>query len=360
MINNSNEKPISPPRFGAKIFRWLYSDEGSYTLISDLEDEYRIVYDENNRITAYGWYYSQLITALFTTLLNLFYRSSIMLKNYLKIAFRNMKRQQVYSIINIAGLSIGITCFLAIFLYVRFETSYDNYHPDADRIYRLTTIRSDLIMPEGQNKYPGTSCLAAPFIKENFGQVENAARLWPRRNRSELLEYKDKKFYEPYPMYADQELFEIFNIPVIKGDSKNLLTRPKTAVITNTIAQKYFGNEEPIGATIKMNSVDLEITGVIKEAPGNSHLAYDIIAYFDIENGPERRRTWNNLSYMTYLKVNQNIDIKSFEESLNEALKTESGQLAENFEYFLQPVKNIHLHSAFSWEIKPPGNSTNL
>ncbi|MFC1492702.1 ABC transporter permease [candidate division KSB1 bacterium] len=356
-MNKSHKKLPDIPRIILQIFLYSRFKEGHW---GDLIEEYNTIADNNGKLKAYFWIWIFAVRSVPGGAYYNILRSILMFENYLKIAFRNMKRQKVYSIINIAGLSIGIACFLAIFLYVRFETSYDNYHPDADRIYRLTTKRSDLIIPEGQNKYPGTSCLAAPFIKENFGQVENAAILWPRGYRSELLQYKDKKFFESYSMYADQELFKIFNIPVIKGDSRNLLTRPKTAVITKTIAQKYFGNEEPIGATIKMNSVDFEITGVIKDAPGNSHLAYDVIVYLDTENGPERRRSWNTLSYMTYLKVNQNIDIKSFEESLNEALKSKSGQLSEQLEYFLQPVKDIHLHSTFSWEIRPPGNSTNL
>ncbi|UCE23115.1 MAG: ABC transporter permease [Candidatus Aminicenantes bacterium] len=282
-----------------------------------------------------------------------------MLKNYLKIVLRNMKSNKIYSFINIAGLAIGIACFLAIFLYVRFEMSYDNYHHDADRIYRVSTIVSSLNMPGNRNRFAPISAPATPVIKENFPQVEKAARF--KFGRRVLVQYKDKMFYESNCLYADQELFDIFSIPVIKGDVDNLIIRPGTIVLTDGMAKKYFGNEDPVGKTIQVDDAHFEITGVVKDPRRNTHVKYHFIASLDFMNLSRwQRESWNLTNYYTYLKVNQDIDVKSFENSINTFLKSNPGQLRDDWTYFLQPLRSIHLHSDLLYEVEPPGNPTYL
>jgi putative ABC transport system permease protein len=282
-----------------------------------------------------------------------------MLKHYLRIAIRNMKNHKTYSFINIAGLSIGIACFFAIFLFVRFEMSYDNYHPDVDRIYRVAASVDSQNIPGEKRDFACISTPAAPAIKENFPQVEKAARF--SIQRSVLIQYENKKFYESKFLSADQELFEIFSIPIIQGSQDDLLTRPGTIVITEDIAEKYFGTKNPVGKIIKADNDDFEITGVIKNPPRNTHAKFNFITSLDLNRiSNYTRESWEMTIYYTYLKINQNTSVKSLENSINSFLKSKPGQLLDDWTYFLQPIKSIHLHSDLLFEVEPPGNQTYL
>jgi len=351
-------KRTKPPKFAERILGILSSSKKT-GILGDTEEEYRMILSDKGRFRADVWYAWQIFRPLPFLIRSEIYWSIAMLKNYLKIVLRNMKNNKIYSFINIAGLSIGIACFLAIFLYVRFETSFDNYHRDADRIYRVSTIVSSLNMPGNRNRFANISGPAAPVIKENFPQVEKAARFQIRR--WVLIQYKDKMFYESNCLYADQELFDIFSIPVIKGDLYNLIIRPGTIVLTEGMAKKYFGNEDPVGKTIQVDDANFEITGVVKDPPRNTHVKYRFIASLDFANLNEwQREAWTSTIFYTYLKVNQDIDTKSFESSINTFLKSNPGQLRDDWTYFLQPIKDIHLHSDLIYEVEPPGNPTYL
>jgi putative ABC transport system permease protein len=316
----------------SKLAEWILSilsASRKIGVLGDTEEEYSMILSEKGRFKADMWYVWQILRPLPFFIRSKIYWSATMLKNYLKILLRTIKDHKVYSFINIAGLAIGIACFLAIFLYVRFEMSYDNYHPDVDRIYRVAANVNSHDIPGERRDFACISTPAAPVIKENFPQVEKAARFGI--DRRVLMQYKEKMYYESNLLSADQELFEIYNIPVIHGSSGDLLIRPGTIVITDEIAEKYFGSENPVGKIIKVDNTDFEITGVIKNPPRNTHVKYKFIASLDLSGISDyKRESWEMTIYYSYLKVNQNIDIRSLENSINSYLKSKPGQLQDD------------------------------
>ncbi len=165
-----------------------------------------------------------------------------MLKNYLKIALRNFQRHKGYSFINIAGFAIGMACCLIILIYVRHELSYDKYHRDVERIYRIVI---DIRQQTANRVFALISPTVAPALKADHPQVEYAARSITTSSR--LVKKEERLYYEDLFMYADQELFDIFTIPFIQGNPQEALTRPQTLVISERMSQKYFGNSYPIG-----------------------------------------------------------------------------------------------------------------
>ncbi len=202
-----------------------------------------------------------------------------MFKSYLKIALRNIFRQRIYSFINIIGLAIGITCCILILLFVRYELSYDKFNKTADRIYRVTR--------EWFNE-DGTSNLhlarvappIGPLLKNEYPQiVKEETRLL--QDGGVLLKIGEKSFIEDRFFWAEQSAFKIFTVPFIEGNENNALSEPKSIVITQSMAKKYFGSEDALGKTIKYENLgELKVTGVIKDVPENSHLKYDFLASF--------------------------------------------------------------------------------
>jgi putative ABC transport system permease protein len=200
-----------------------------------------------------------------------------MLKNCLKVALRNLLRHKGYSFINIAGLAVGITCCLLILLFVQDELGYDRYHEKADRIYRL------MVENQAEGRVFNNALSSAPMVPallRDYPEIESAVRLYPV-DASVLVSYDDKEFYEERFFYADAAVFEVFTFPFVKGDPRTALTEPNTVVLTEEMAHKFFGREDPIDKTIKLNQVSkYVVTGVIKNIPNNSHLHFDFLASF--------------------------------------------------------------------------------
>jgi len=226
-----------------------------------------------------------------------------MLRNYLKIALRNLLKFKVFSIINIIGLSTGIACAIGILLYVLHETSYDNYHPNSDRIYRIAFHKHT---EARDTKYAGCPGIMALTLRDNFPQVEKVARI--SSARSYAVQYQNNIFFEDLLSYADNDIFSIFDIPFIQGNPKNALTRPNTAVITRTLAKKYFGNVNPMGKQILVESITFEITGIIESPPENTHWKYGIIMDWQslLDEMPDfPHDSWDGGIFPTYVRINK-------------------------------------------------------
>lgn len=284
-----------------------------------------------------------------------------MFKNYLLIALRNIKRYKGYSLLNILGLSIGIASCLFILLYVQFELSYDTYHKDADRIYRVANSRKTDARLE---LFATAPVGAAPTIKESFPEVEDAARC--SEANSFQVKYKEKQFIEENTGYADNALFRVLDIPVIYGNVKTILTRPKTVVITEAISKKYFGNINPIGELLMLDTTAYEVDGVIKDFPANTHLKKDFLICFQtaLDRMHEFGMTnhWRGMNCMNYIKLKEGTDPIKFEVKIKFLPEKYSGDdLRKNgvtSTLFLQPITDIHLYSDMNWEVEPGGNAT--
>jgi len=292
-----------------------------------------------------------------------------MFKNYLKITMRNILKYKGYSIINIFGLAIGMAACLLIFIYVQDELSYDNFHKDADWIFRIVL---DVQSQAGQNEYATTPSSLAQALKNDYPQVEYVARLM--NNPEIMIRYEDKKFNENRFYYTDPEIFDVFNIQFLQGDAKACLNRPRTIVITESqfpIAKKYFGDKNPLGKLLDFGYAKFEVTGVLKDLPQNSHLKFDFLSSlkpFDNENW--MTAGWRNfdgqkdLTY-TYVKLKTGTDVKIFENQIKNISERYAGgiQLKESGtqqDYFLQTIRSIHLHSNRRNEIEAPGSAADI
>ena len=279
----------------------------------------------------------------------------VMLKNYLKIALRNFKRHKGYTFLNIAGFAIGMACCLIIFLYVRHETGFDTYHKDVERIYRIV---QDIRTSTSNRLFAPVSPMVGPTLKSDYPQIEQTARLITRGSR--LVRREEIVFYEDRFMYADNELFEIFTIPFIQGSPQNALSRPQTLVISETMAQKYFSGENPLGETLEINSEEYEITGVVIDSPTNTHLKYDFIASLETWKDWSEMSNWYSTMFFTYLKVKPNVNMKEFSQQISHVADKYVGErLASRgttYFYLLQHVPSIHLYSNIGFDVEAPGN----
>jgi putative ABC transport system permease protein len=289
-----------------------------------------------------------------------------MLKNYFNIAIRNINRHKGYTFLNVAGLAIGIASCLLISFFIKNETSYDSYHENADRIYRVAI---DIQSRADNRFFAQTSAPLAPALKKDFPQIETAVRIWRQNNK--LVKYgKEKSFYEDDLFLTDPQIFDVFTLPLIKGETKSALARPFTVVMTAEAAAKYFGKEEPIGKILNINNRDYEVTGVIQKLPGNSHLTFNLISSMSsVENEDwykqyEIGENWFSTMFYTYIKLKENTNIQELEKRIataaNPYVGKELKESGSNYHYLLQPLKDIHLNSHFGDEAQVPGNAINV
>jgi putative ABC transport system permease protein len=281
-----------------------------------------------------------------------------MIKNYLKIAWRNLVRNKTFSLINIVGLATGLACFILIVLYVADELNYDRYNKKADRIYR---VDSDIRFGGTDLKLAVNSDPMGATLKKDYPQVEQYVRFY-NSNGSKLVK-KDKEFInEPNVTHADSTLFDVFTLPAITGDTKNALNEPNTVVITESTAKKYFGTTDVVGKTIETNennSTLYKITAVIRDIPRNSHFNFDFIFSMDnVEYG------WGNFlshNFQTYILLKPGTDPKAFEKNFAQLIDKyilpqakafmqinsmeEFAKTGNKLEYSLMPMTDIHLRS---------------
>lgn len=276
-----------------------------------------------------------------------------MLINYLKIALRNIKRHKGYSIINIAGLAVGISCFILLMLYVQYETSFDAFHKKADRIYRIIRKTPAHIYSGKELRAQTPGPLAQTLMKE-YPEVIHATKIGLYFTEL-LFTHENQTFYEK-GISADKNFFKVFSFQLEKGNPETALAEPFAIVLTERLAEKYFGAEEPIGKTIKINeNYNVKITGIVREIPKNSHLQFDyIMSIISLKltqgknNYLVRWDTPNN--FQTYIELHKDTDYKELEKKLPAFAKRYVGHLERNQKgqmesYHLQPLKNIHLDS---------------
>lgn len=279
-----------------------------------------------------------------------------MIKNYLKIALNNIVGHKLFSIINILGLTIGLTCSLLIGLFVIDELSYDKTFVDAERIYRVSRYFN---AANGNSPMdgPANAPQVAPLLKENYFEVEQVARII---DEEVLVSYGDSSFYEAGFRLADNSFFEIFNFEWIHGDSTTALLEPLTVVLTESTAEKYFGSKDPMGETLLIeNQAPLRVTGVIRDLPRNIHLTADLIASLNtipLIYGEEELNSWGSNNYHTYIRLKPGENIESLESQFPDFINTyyQENSSSRNGMKAINLV-DIHLrggHSPFS----PAGN----
>ncbi|GAA3947724.1 FtsX-like permease family protein [Chitinophaga oryziterrae] len=270
-----------------------------------------------------------------------------MLKHYLKIAIRHLRQQKVITAINIAGLSIGMACCILIILFVKDERSYDTFHVNANSIYRLNSA----VIKDNEGDFWGGSQLpAGPAMKAELGDVKSAVRI--QADGRTLLSYKDKQIIEDV-VYADEDYFKMFSFPLKEGDPAKVLKAPYTMVITEKIARKYFGSEDPVGKMMRVSTkFDCQITGVAKDMPQNSDVKHDVIisfaTYIAEAGGNNFDQAWFYFTNTaTYVQLNEHADLRRANRELVKLKARHIDKIAKSlglgFAYELQPLLHTHL-----------------
>lgn len=266
-------------------------------------------------------------------------KEKIMFKNYLKIALRNMARQKAFTFINIAGLAVGMTCTILITLWVQDELSYDRFHINADDIYTVVMDWKSF----GGTRSNNTYAPLAPTCKEEIPEVINYVRI---QNISRIVvKYKDKAFYEEGGMIADHSIFEVFSFPVVKGNPQTDLTGPFDAVVSESFAKKYFGDDDPIGKVIEGEGIPITVKVVMKDIPHNSHLQFDFLMSFELaKHLPHFPLDWGSPNYPIYLQLQKSSNVGDVANKIT-AIVTEhnSGIMERGIRLSLVPLKDIYL-----------------
>ncbi|MDH5385210.1 MAG: ABC transporter permease [Candidatus Aminicenantes bacterium] len=262
-----------------------------------------------------------------------------MFKNYLKTTFRNTTRHKGYSFINLAGLAIGIACTLLILLWVKDELSYDRFHENGKDIYRVMSYGTKYMI-EGVDATPAP---LAPAVKEEVPGIVNYARFSDVPKL--VFKYGDKVFYETRGLIADPSIFEIFTFPFVHGNPKTALSEPLDIVITETMAKKYFGSENPVGKTMEIEGSLAAVKGVIQDIPHNSHIQFDFLSSYDfIQKLTSYGMSWGSFNFVTYLLLEANRDIQEIGKNITAiAAKNNCPQVKDGVEFRLQPLSAIHL-----------------
>jgi putative ABC transport system permease protein len=290
-----------------------------------------------------------------------------MIKNYLKISIRNLLKQRSFTFINVFGFAIGMTCFILIMLYVRYELSYDRFIKNSDRIYRVAIERK---YPDKVRNWGRTALPVAATFQEEFPEIIQGTRLITNDNAL-LVTYGDKNIYSSRVVFGDPNFFEVFSIPLIKGSPKAALAEPNSVVLSQEASEMVFGDADPMSKTLAINNVDYSVTGITKNLPGNSHFHFDFLLSTSTISAFDGQEWINAWGAFTYILVQGGVEPESLEAKFPEMVKKYMApevvdEVKSSFEdfvaagngyrFFLQRLEDIHLRSNLDQEIEANGN----
>ncbi|MBN1270693.1 MAG: ABC transporter permease [Candidatus Aminicenantes bacterium] len=291
-----------------------------------------------------------------------------MFKNYFKITIRNLFRNKLFTFINICGLAIGLASCLMIYLWVQDELSYDRFHQNAERIYRVER-KVDFRDIHGQA--PITSGAYGPALVRDYAEVENFARL--DRNELSIKNHRNT-YHRQNLLFTDNSLFEVFDFRLEEGDTKTVLTEPRSVVLTREMAVKYFGTDDVLGRSLTVDwneqMTDFKVTGILEEVPQNSHVQFDMAASISTYSD-EIMSGWFNNFIHTYVLLKEGASAVGLEKKLPDfltkylakgfaAILGPDADVNDVFQLKMNPLLDIHLHPAEQFEIEPQGSQTSV
>lgn len=345
----------SPPKIAEKLLRKLFPDTRGHTMLGDFEEEFHYLTNEKGVLPAIFWYWLQLFTSIISMIFGTIYWGFIMLKNYLLIAFRVLRKHTAYSLINIFGLTLGLTCSIFIFLFIAEELSYDTFFTDSDRIYRIVRQMPDVHGPSTRNPL-------GPAMQAGFPELSKVTRYWQHQTPT-LVAYNDLWFKEEGIAFAGPQFLEIFDYRLISGNRETVFSENNNLVITASAALKYFGDEDPVGKTMMVETkFPYLVSGVMEDVPGNSHLQFDflmpiesynrIAAHFYGYNPSEYSLAddWMAGMFGTYIKLIPQAQPEELEAKFPDFLKQFASYNPEVLDetLYLQPIKEIRLYSDYT------------
>jgi len=320
----------------------------------DLKEAYADLLEESGPFRARAWLLIQIILLCFGVFrVNIVWRL-IMFKNYMKIAFRNMKRHKGYAFIRVLGLAVGMACCILILLYVRYELSYDRYHPHADHTYRI------LLSGEGfiDRPFAGSPPRLASALKDSCPEVIQATRV---KNEVTSVRYKTRFFRENRFYFVDPDFLEIFDFPLLSGNKQTALDEPQSILFTSDMSQKYFGDENPVGLVVSCNTygqpVDYHVTGVLDNVPDNSHFHFDFLtpmSSLGALRGEAYISSWDNNAFKTYLRIAEDSSPEVLEEKVEALL---ADKISWKPDIALENIRDIHLFSKANPDMELETNS---
>lgn len=276
---------------------------------------------------------------------------------HLKIALRNLQRDPGFTTINVVGLAVGLAACSIIALYVQHERSYDEHHEKAERIVRITTHYQ-----QDDHHWATTSPPIGPALEDALPEVETVARVIPFSD-DRVLRFRDREFVEPNGVFADSTVFDVFTLPLVRGNAETALSTPYTVVLSENLAQKYFGSANPVGRTIEVvDWASLTVTGVMENPPSTTHLPVEFIisaaTFYQREPGWAQERTWER--FYTYALLDSASDRAVVRDQLSAFATTfyegEFNSPTDAIRLDLQPLLDIHLHSHLDREFQPNGD----
>jgi putative ABC transport system permease protein len=270
-----------------------------------------------------------------------------MLKNYILISVRNLRKHLTYSLINIFGLGLGLATCLLLVTWIMHELSFDRFHRKAERIYRVSMEYSF----GGQVAKPSVSPTALLPALMTIPETETGVRVYnPSKQSPYIVRHENKVFEEQKFYFADSTFFDLFTFRLLHGDAKQVLTEPYAVILTASMAKKYFGNENPVGNSLSINNTrDYKVTGVMEDAPSNSLLQFDFIASFHSLYAAQQEPTWWSANYQTFVLVQPQADVQSLRDKLNDLVREKvSGNVTGDGDYVrynFTPLTDIYLRS---------------
>jgi putative ABC transport system permease protein len=348
------EKYRHPPRLPRWILhRFLPKSENTY-LCGDFDEIFNGIRERHGRTAACRWYWIQLIYWIPTILCQSIRWSLTMFKNYLKITLRNLVRQKGSAFINITGLSVGIACALLLILVVHYEFKYEHHHENAGRIYRINIAHTKL---DSTYRSTYSPVPLAPALCEEVPEVTHFARI--AEFRQTPVAYKERKFYEDGLRFVDPGILEMFTFPLVAGDSATALKDHSSIVITEDMAVKYFGTEDPLGKTLLiLNSMSLKVTGVMRNHPGYTNIHPDFLVPIEkIRSiaGDEFFQNWLSQQLASFVMLAEGHSVAEAETKIqaafNRHVREDDGRALS-----LDQLRRMHLFS----DTQPTGNINSL
>lgn len=343
-----------PPKTALRFLRWFCREDYLEEIEGDLLEVFEQQLEQAPRHA--NWHFTwQVLLHFRPDFIRSFSNHPIihtsMYKHYFKVGWRNLLRQRMYTLINLSGLTIGMSCFILIALYLQYELSYDRQHEKSDRIYRVAQEQKGNTF-RGTDQFAVTPEPIAPALRENFPEVEGAATLAVGSN----LLYHGDEYLSSRLLFADENVFDVFTIPILEGQGAEALQERDVILLSQTLAEKHFGTEDPLGKTLLLDDErPLTVRGIFEDMPENQHFTAEAIV--PIQNIPYYESDigrWASNNYWTYIALVEGSDYHQLEAKMSLFDEQVSSAFA-NFPfrpvYFLQPLTDIHLHSAINAEI---------
>ncbi len=353
----TKERDHLPP-FGEKILRCFFSDIEVESITGDYEVIYKELLQNKGILYSRAWYSLQILKSVCVGISVWLFWKMLIFKYHMKVTLRNLKRNKGYSIINISGLALAIACCILILLWIQGELRYDRYHEFADRIFRLGT---EATLGGRFFRVPLSNNPAAFALQADFPEVTAAARI--RKTSFPSIEYKNLKFYERDIYFADSSLFKVFTFPFISGNPETALKTAYSLVISEDLAKKIFGRDDPIGKVLKLQGrSEFRVDGVVNNVPAQSHFTFNILCSFEtlVVEQKQQMERWIGFPNYSYLLLSENSDYREFEKKLpafiDKYMSENLKSIGADLKFFLQPLTRIHLHSHLEREISANGD----